>query len=177
MADVKLGQLLDESAQRDAVHVAIAPVIAGECVYPGQHVALKDGKAFIAGDKVGIVDPFLTHLVIPDQRFYLFLYPNTVTSLRHEWTHPAFGPVIHDPKEASLTWLKGVAESCGLSYSSMMEKAQDFLDTGDVFTQYGEERARDTIYSVGSSEFWKHFEIVTGRLVENKDEVPFSCSC
>ena len=90
---VRLGQLLGSAEQRDAVHVAVIPCVAGIELQPGDHVGVFMGKnGYIADpfvEAVGIVDPFLTHPVGPQHRFYVMLYPNTITSLRHEWTHPA----------------------------------------------------------------------------------------
>lgn len=36
----RLGMLLDETAQRDAIHVAIAPVVAAHTLRPGEYVGL-----------------------------------------------------------------------------------------------------------------------------------------
>lgn len=91
----KLGCLIPGAdRRRDAVHIAVAPVTAGGRLAPGQHVGfLHAGDTELVGaaeDPIGIVDPFLREDVQPGQRFWLFMYPNTVTSLRHVWTHPAF---------------------------------------------------------------------------------------
>jgi hypothetical protein len=91
-----IGQLIDETAKRDAIHVAIAPVIAAQRLEPGQRVGLvKKGNSELVGfgpgiASVGIVDPFLPHAVEEGQHCWLFLFPGSVTSLRHEWTHPLF---------------------------------------------------------------------------------------
>ena len=91
---LKLGKLLDatDSHQRDAVHIAIAAVTSSEVLPPGQHVGLvgPDRVGTNADRKIGIVDPFLTEDVQPEQLFYVWLYPGTITSLRHVWSHPAF---------------------------------------------------------------------------------------
>ncbi len=87
-----LGQLLSGNERRDAVHVAIAPVQAGTELRPGQRIGLLEGKAYANAETIGIVDPFLVFPVPKGEWFYLWLYPNTVTSLRHVWTHPAFTP-------------------------------------------------------------------------------------
>jgi hypothetical protein len=86
-----LGEAPADDARRDAVHVAVAPVVAAQCLRPGQHVGLgQDGRAAEDAGPIGVVDPFLRAPVEEGQRFWLFLYPNTVTILRHVWTHPAF---------------------------------------------------------------------------------------
>ncbi len=92
-----LGELLKGGERRDCVHIAIAPVVCAETILlPGEHVGFVPGSTThvftgIGCYKcVGIVDPFLKEPIKNGERFYLFLYPNTVTSLRHVWTHPAF---------------------------------------------------------------------------------------
>lgn len=91
----QLGQLIqDGERRRDAVHIALAPVTAAERLAPGQHVGLvHEGNVELVGPcphNIGIVDPFLTEDIKPGQRFWLCLYPDTITGLRHVWTHPEF---------------------------------------------------------------------------------------
>lgn len=87
-----LGTIIDNTAARDAIHLAVEPVIAGENLHPGDHIFLRDGKAYGAiGEKLlGIVDPFLTVPVAKGERFWLIVYPRQITSLRHVWEHPSF---------------------------------------------------------------------------------------
>jgi hypothetical protein len=89
---IGVGKLIEGDAERDAIHIAVAPSLAGEKLYPGQHVGPNtDGRFYSTGvKKIGIVDPFLTGVVFPEQSFWVFLYPGTITSLRHMWTHPAY---------------------------------------------------------------------------------------
>ena len=87
---VSIGRLIAGDDGRDAVHVAVAPTTAPCELRPGQHVDPRGNPEGPGVVTVGVVDPFLREPVRPGQRFWLFLYPNTVTSLRHEWTHPAF---------------------------------------------------------------------------------------
>lgn len=94
-AQTSIGQLLtDKNARRDALHFAVAPVVAAQGLLVGEHIGLNaDGQAISEAVNIkllGIVDPFLLHQVKPGERFWMFLYPNTITALRHVWDHPAF---------------------------------------------------------------------------------------
>jgi hypothetical protein len=101
-----LGNLVKKGEYRDAVHIAITPVVACQDLEPGDHVGLRpdNGEACRMEPKekrtIGIVDPFLTARVKKGERFWLCLYPNSITSLRHVWTHPAFTAKPPAPKEA-----------------------------------------------------------------------------
>jgi hypothetical protein len=87
---VSIGRLISRDVGRDAVHVAIAPITAPTDLQPGQHVDQYGNPEAPGVVSVGIVDPFLRVPVLTGQRFWLFLYPNSVTAIRHEWSHPAF---------------------------------------------------------------------------------------
>lgn len=99
-----VGQIVtDPSAARDAIHVAVIPMKAGCFLKPGEHVEIRRNSygeilPVAPGKGVGVVDPYLTEDVRPGQMFWLFLYPNTVTSLRHVWSHPAFKSKLPDTK-------------------------------------------------------------------------------
>lgn len=104
----KIGTILDgPSAGRDAVHVAIAPVVAGQTLMPGWHVGFEDGEAITCHSSekpmkmIGIVDPFIQGSVKKGEWFYLFLYPGTITTLRHVWQHPEFSIKIPERRDES----------------------------------------------------------------------------
>jgi hypothetical protein len=100
----QLGQLIENGdRRRDAFHIAVAPVTAAQRLSPGEHVGLmEEGNLELVGPcerNIGVVDPFLAHDVEPGQRFWLFLYPGTITGLRHVWSHPAFTAAAAAVKE------------------------------------------------------------------------------
>jgi len=95
-----LGTIIDETAARDAVHVATEPALAGHRVKPGDHVGkLPDGRFGHCDKPLGIVDPYLDVATVkPGERFWLLLYPKGISSLRHVWTHPDFDEPQLAPK-------------------------------------------------------------------------------
>jgi hypothetical protein len=107
MDSPRLGSLIEDGdRRRDAIHIAVAPVMAAERLLPGQHVGLVSGDTEHVGAMepnrcLGIVDPFLRQPVEEGQRFWLFLYPNTITSLRHYWAHPAFTAAVATARRSS----------------------------------------------------------------------------
>lgn len=174
MTDLKLGTLLktNEEYERDAVHIAIAPVIAGENLKAAEHVGFTDRERTAVGktDKpIGVIDPFLTAAVKKGQKCYMFLYPNTITSLRHAWSHPQFGDMAD-----SIQWLEDFANQEDVdSYQDLMDAADAFLKHGDYLCEGGRWEG-----SYVPDEFWFHYEVVTGDVVpEDKRGSFFSCSC
>lgn len=180
---LELGKLLNETAKRDAIHIAVAPLVAGENLHPAQRIGLKAGRAVpMAGiasgsesDPVGIVDPFLQGVVPKGSRFWVFLFPQTVTGMRHHWEHPAFlASDTSDPHE----WMKWFADEAGLSYGRVMEITEDFIDRDEVWTEQGGEQARNA-FDKHEKEFWDNYEAITGKRIR-KDapwHSPFSCTC
>lgn len=176
-----LGNLIDENAGRDAIHLAVEPCIAGEPLMPGWHIGLKDGKAVNdpEGKKVGIVDPFLKQNILPGERFWLIVYPRTITSLRHVWTHPDFKDAVSepdpsDPVSQSWAWIKNFANDIRQHPDALMEAADTWV-AYEEYTYDNSERYKD--HWDKFPEFWTHYEIVRGVKVADKGKHFFTCSC
>lgn len=177
----KLGKLVDLNAGRDAVHIAVAPVVADERLSPGQHIGLDSkGRAVqywrtSSQQPIGVVDPFLLNRVNSNERFWIFLYPNTITSLRHVWSHPAFSNDLLRSISKSEKWLRDYADSMGLSYGKLIEAAQTWIEFEEYHTFPFDTppRAYDDVDT-----FWKHYAAVTGTTVpDDRKENFFACAC
>ena len=197
MSDVTIGKLIPEGSQRDAVHIAVAPVIAGATLKPGTHIGFispNDTEAVAAVDNpIGIVDPYLTNPVYIGQRFWMFLYPRSITSLNHMWTHPAFENTIGvaqiidfdrvQRKASSEQWLREfMAKSDCPSYETVMNLIQNGKFSQDEYVggymdeEYMHFNGIDAHGDI-PQEFWDHVEVVLDRPYSGLKPTYFSCSC
>ncbi len=186
MSDIErlgIGELISGNQQKDAIHVAITPVITGKLMKPGTHVRVKDGVAFPAEkDAIGIIDPFLkTQNIGKDSRVWLFLYPGSVISLRHDWTHLAF--ISEETKKASEEWLINFCDTHDCpSYETVMAAIRGEVHEIEYYgrsSEYNDEYLHFNGSDAHSSipdEFWTHVEIVLGRKPDYRPKY-FSCSC
>lgn len=183
-----LGKIIPEDVvqEKDAIHVAVAPVRAGERLEPGDRINFEpNGTVGLSSAPIGIVDPFLPEAVEEGERFWMYLFPGTITSLRHDWTHPSFTAESKVDREGSEMWLKAFVDRQGLPpYEDLIALATGrelvgrdehgnygaAID-GDTFTIYG----RDA-YGEIPDEFWNHVEIVTGMRFPIRPKY-FRCSC
>lgn len=179
-----LGSIIGAGEARDAIHLAVEPVVAAVSLYPGQHVGLlPDGKASTkAGKMLGIVDPFLKDGVKAGERFWLVVYPRQITSLRHVWSHPDFAatPELPTPTVGSdEAWLRAYADEIDVGFRDLIESAEEWVRTHDG-RWGGEYMVRGgTLEGVSTRpEFWDRFVAYTGIDVpETARGNFFSCSC
>jgi len=181
-----LGTIIGPGEKRDAIHLAVEPVVAGEGLAPGDHIEVKDGVATAVdpGQGLGIVDPFLPRRVKKGERFWFVMYPRMVHSLRHVWTHPSFPD---EPVAAASDVLPGPPPDvraraerqlrdmiAGLdcpSYDVVIQKAL----AGDMDDEYFHFDGYDAHGEIPPG-FWELVEIVIGRPVAARPTY-FSCSC
>ena len=180
-----IGKILKPAEdRRDAIHIAIVPVIAGEDLWPGNPVCLVHGttdtvKRMEQGEHLGVVDPFLHKAQLPirkGQRFWMFLNPNTVTGMRHEWTHPAFDQPHVAANESEL-WLRKFADRWNFDYDEMIDAAQG---RGEYITAMGIDLHGAGDLGTGEEdEFWRCIEALTGKQfsADLRNALTWTCSC
>lgn len=178
-----LGMVHFREEKRDAIHLAVMPVEAGETLMPGQHIGVVNGKAFMEHQPIGIVDPFLLRPVEAGERFWLVIYPRKIQSLRHVWSHPALpdegaAPGPDDGElAAARRAIHAVAVDLGVSDEALMEGASEWLKSKgsrEGYMHFGD----DLSYAWDMPAFWSAYALLTGKDVpEDLRQAFFSCAC
>lgn len=183
-----LGKIHERTERRDAIHLAVEPVEAGERLQPGEHIRVESGIATTddPDNCLGIVDPFLTRPVKKGERFWFVMYPRVVHSLRHVWSHPSFPDeeLVSDTddlddarkrKAQARAWIRMHAAELGVTYQRLMQMATEWLETGEMYTEVGSEHMSSTLRA---DEFWRNYEAMTGVQVDPERRHGFiGCSC
>lgn len=186
-----LGTIHTRDEKRDAIHLAVLPIEAGQRLIRGNHIVVLDGVALaVPGGHpkaVGIVDPFLTGAVEKGQRFWLVIYPRTIQSLRHVWSHPAFPdeagyPPAHVDDDATTVKARAaihaVAVDLGVSDEAMMKGAKNWLESREDRTGIMMCFGKDLSYDWNMEAFWNAYALLTGESVpEDKARAFFTCAC
>lgn len=177
----RIGKLLSDEATRDAVHIAVLPVIAHQIIYPGDRVKLvygtTDRVARATSDtSIGVADPFLENRVEEGERFFVFIHPNTIVGMRHVWQHPKIDNVEF-PTNASELWLRQFADRWNFDYNQLISEA--IAGAGGYAVAQGMDLHGASELGADHDLFWSHLENLTGKKfdVEHRVNFGWSCSC
>lgn len=189
--DIDLTKPPGPNATRDAIHVAVVPLIAGsDKLYSGVTFKLLHGTSDIAmratyegDDALGIINPFVKSdcgYFKAGDKVWGILFPGTVTGMTHVWKHPAFD---NPPKAASESeqWIRQFADRWNFDYDNLITEA-----TRSSKNEYDRYIVADGIDCHSSSDlgedhdlFWVHLAVLTGKVYDqdHKDGMGWSCSC
>lgn len=181
-----LPDLGGKTVERDAIHLAVEPAVAGMPLEAGENIIRndEDGKWYRCpfNARLAIVDPFLRDVVPPDGRFLAVVPPREITSLRHVWSHPKFPDAI----PVAPAYAPGTSEAWMMTWARRHVSEDYYGDEGRVSDEKayafalkaGEEHyigpyedARDYI----DDEWWNHWEAITGK--RGNRGAYFSCGC
>jgi hypothetical protein len=198
-----LGTIIGANEARDAIHLAVEPVIAKTKLQPGMHVGLINGIASPDYQPfLGIVDPFLERHVPAGERFWLVVYPRQITSLRHVWTHPAFdsvpdlpAPVKHvaavaavaddwgmvetppsAPEKPSIDMERAEAETRLSRFAGSIDASlEELIEHAQAHVERGEYWSEDGRFEGQGlpPTFWADYETYTGKKVAADDQYNF----
>lgn len=181
-----LGTFLDAKAKRDAVHIALLPVVSSEewlsAGYPIRIVYGTENEVKSVPSRIsqGVVDPFLTHIIKKGDRFWMFLNPGTIQGLRHEWHQPEIDNRIV-PVNESEDWLRRFADKWNFNYNEMISAAASPHEDeyGNYITAQGKDLHSRAELGKDYELFWYHIQRLTAKTFdeEHKQKLSWSCSC
>lgn len=191
--------ITDKEVGRDAIHLACLPVTTSdEWTLPGAHVGINpdNGVSVVSlSPRVGIIDPFLPKPVPKGTKVLLVIYPRTIESLRHVWSHPDIpdeavgGPPAaksEPSKPQTMEELRAALDTLGriLDPPVAGRTLIDAMDDDGYITVYGYDAHGHIPIP---DDLWAAYETINGRKAERDPRgstddnwnvgVHFSCSC
>lgn len=192
---VNLGEVPKSDDLRDALHIAVISGVAGEKLRAGQNVKIQEGvwMSCNISNRMAVVDPYIRRPLNKGDLFWACLMPNSVTDVKHVWTHPDFpvkeetamGKAGFSPKD-SEKWLREfVSQANCPQYNEVIAAAVgEFLENRDPeYYSSAYNCNSEHLYFAGRDahgdippEFWDHVENATGKKCPHRP-LYFSCSC
>jgi len=122
-----LGRSPEELGIKDAVHVAIVSLRAGQALKPADHITLNDEREAVRCDpskSFGVVNPFVNGPTVRGTWFWGLLHMQEVPSVQHHWDHPehSFAAPTTEPKRNK--YLSEFADKLGITYEALMAACQ-----------------------------------------------------
>jgi len=186
MAGPNIGEkVYATDAQRDAIHVAVIPLTAGDDhMRSGDSIRLSLEDPTVAlglgeyGNSIGVVDPFLDDYIKKGDRFWAFLTPGTVTGMQHKWQHPAFDD-FKEPSGESELWLRQFADKWNFNFSELISAGLE--EEWSYVIAQGKDLHSESELDPGDADlFWRHLAEYTGHEAfsdEHKESMKWSCTC
>jgi hypothetical protein len=188
MNELKIGTTPTGTEGRDAVHVAIVPAKASTTLMAGTPVGLNaKGEAEANPTAIGVVDPFrLNRRVAQGEWFWLCLYPNTITGMRHVWQHPAFPvdekatpapePVASDLSR-SIEWVRDYVRTwCHYWGDEGYDEFLRYVREDRMLFYYGSDcHSLEDVHD--AENLFYHLSVIVGVRIDASYFETYSCSC
>jgi len=166
---ITLGRNPTEVGVKDAIHVAIVSVRAGESLHPGRRVTLNEHREAVNDAKgIGVADPFLKSRIKKGDNLWILMDASQIANVQHTWDHELdFSPperVVAEGKQ-----LARYADMLGVTYTQLTDAAYKLIDEGvsseyeGTLSQEELENALDDMW-----DFWYDWEEETGHEFENE---------
>lgn len=175
MSKSVLGREPEVFGEKDAVHVPIVSVRAGQYLIPGLPCSL-DGRGEAQLNKInpiGIIDPFRQSDIEKGQLCWLLLYPHIVIDVKHTWKMAEEQEFEEDTADDDVysedNLMLGTATRLNLSVTALMEAMRRAFG-GDPIEYVGNQRLIDNL---PSRDLWDKWCELTGN--ELDDDGDYCC--
>jgi hypothetical protein len=181
MSDTNLMEAPPHTGLRDAIHVAVISVTAWGSLNRGDRVKWHRKGVSVRvchsdEDAIGIVNPFLNRA---EGTVWIMLYPNTVTGMKHHWSHPDFDQIEIDLELAERT-IERMAETLGMSSYDDCSARDRLIQDANEYCRHQSGVWGSDYYMADPQDwenFWKAYSVVTGNPRPTENRVPFRCAC